>query len=88
MKELNVNKVALSVGFFIGGWHVVWSILVALGWAQAVINFIFGLHMLSVPVQVQPFNITTAGLLVVVTFTVGYVGGKIFATVWNTVHKG
>lgn len=88
MKELNVNKVALSVGFFLGGWHLVWSVFVLLGWAQTIINFILGLHMLSVPVQVLPFNITTAGLLIVVTFAVGYVAGRIFATVWNAVHKG
>ena len=87
MKELNVGKVALSFGFFLGGWHLVWSILVALGWAQPLINFILGLHMLSVPVQVLPFNITTAGLLIIVTFAVGYMVGKIFATIWNSVHK-
>ena len=88
MKELDVNKVALSVGLFVGGAHLVWSVLVALGWAQTIINFILGLHMLSVPVQVLPFNITTAGLLILVTFAVGYAAGRVFATVWNTVHKG
>ena len=88
MKELNVNKVALSFGFFLGGWHLAWSILVALGWAQGLINFILGLHMLSVPIEVVQFNITTAGFLVVVTFAVGYITGKIFATIWNAVHKG
>ena len=87
MKELNVGKVALSFGFFLGTWHLVWSVLVALGWAQGLINFIFDLHMLMVPVQVAPFNIMTAGELVVVTFAVGYIGGKIFATIWNAVHK-
>ena len=87
MKELNVNKVALSFGFFLGGWHLVWSILAALGWAQGLLDFILGLHMLSVPVQVLPFSITTAGLLIIVTFAVGYMAGKIFATIWNSVHK-
>lgn len=87
MKELNVDKVALSVGLFFGGIHLVWSVFVALGWAQTLINFILGLHMLNVPVQVLPFNITTAGLLVLVTFAVGYVAGRVFATVWNVVHK-
>ena len=87
MKELNVNKVALSLGFFLGGWHLVWSILVMLGWAQGLLNFIFGLHMLSVPVQVLPFNITTSALLIVVTFAVGYMIGRIFATIWNRVHE-
>ena len=87
MKELNVDKVALSVGFFLGGWHLVWSVAVALGWAQPIIDFVFGIHMLSVPVAVQPFNLTTAAFLVLVTFAVGYVVGRIFATIWNTVHK-
>ena len=77
----------LVLVFFLGGWHLVWSVLVLLGWAQTIINFILGLHMLSIPVQVLPFNIATAGLLIVVTFAVGYVAGRVFATVWNAVHK-
>jgi hypothetical protein len=37
----NPNKVGLVVAALIGGWHVLWSLLVLLGWAQPILDFIF-----------------------------------------------
>lgn len=87
MQELNVGKAALMVGFFVGGAHLIWSILIALRWAQALVNFSAGLHMVTAPVQVLPFNLGTAFLLILIAFTVGYIGGRIFASIWNAVNK-
>ena len=87
MKELHTQKVALTVGVFIGGWHLVWSLLILIGLAQPLLNFIFWLHMLANPYQVTGFDITQALLLIIVTFSVGYAGGWVFATLWNTMHK-
>jgi hypothetical protein len=36
----NPNKVGLVIGALIGGWHFVWSLLVLIGWAQPIIDFI------------------------------------------------
>jgi NADH:ubiquinone oxidoreductase subunit 6 (subunit J) len=77
----------MVLGFFLGGAHFLWAILVAIGWGQVLLNFIFWLHMLSNPYQVAAFDFTAALLLVVVTFGVGYVVGWIFASLWNKVHK-
>ena len=85
--KLNEQKVALTVGLFVGGAHLAWSLLIATGLAQQLIDFVFWVHMLSNPYQVAQFNASTALLLVVVTFVVGCVGGYIFATLWNAVHK-
>ena len=85
--KLNPNKVALTLGVFAGGVHLGWSILVALGLAQPLLDFIFGLHMIANPYQVTGFDITKAGMLVVITFLVGYGVGYIFANVWNKVHE-
>ena len=85
--KLNPSKVALTLGVVIGGGHLVWSILVALGLAQGLLDFILGLHMIANPYQVTGFDVTKAGILVVVTFAVGYGMGYIFANVWNKVHK-
>lgn len=84
--KLNERKTALVLGLFTGGLHLVWSLLVALGFAQVLINWSFGWHMLSNPFTVQPFSLTNAFILVVVTFVVGYAAGHIFAWVWNWVH--
>ena len=85
--KLNPSKVALTFGALLGGWHLVWSILVALGLAQGLLDFIFGLHMIANTYQVTGFDITKAGMLVVITLLVGYGVGYVFANVWNKVHE-
>jgi hypothetical protein len=39
---LNPNKVGLVIGVLIGGWHLAWSATVLFGWAQPILDFIFG----------------------------------------------
>lgn len=78
---------ALTLGVLLGGWHLVWSVLVAAGLAQSLLDFIFSIHMLANPYQVTGFDVMKAGILVVITFVGGYGAGYIFANVWNKVHK-
>ncbi len=85
--KLHTQKVALFMGLLIGGLHLVWATIIALGLAQPLMDFIFWLHMLNNPFEVVPFSLTTALFLVVVTFCVGYSAGFIFATLWNGLHK-
>lgn len=85
--KMNVQKTALTLGVFLGGVHLLWSVLVLIGWAQPLLNFIFWLHMLQNPYQVTGFDITQALLLIIVTFGVGYAVGWVFATLWNKMHK-
>lgn len=83
----NQNKVGLVIGGFVGLLHLAWSVLIALGWAQPLMDFIFKLHMIDPVYHVAAFSLKKAGALVVVTFVVGYVLGLILATLWNKVHK-
>jgi len=87
VKELNANKVALTFGLFIGGWHLVWSLLIVIGWAQPLLDFIFWVHMIVNPYQVTGFVLTRSLILIIVTFVIGYIGGFVFAKVWNAAHK-
>lgn len=86
MKELDIQKTALTFGVFLGAWHLVWSILVFTGFAQQLLNFVFWMHMIIPPYQVTAFTLTQALILIVVTFVMGYVGGWVFATIWNKMH--
>lgn len=88
MKELNEKKVALTLGLFVGGLHLIWSLLIILGIAQSLLNFIFWAHMIENPFQVTGFVLTQSLILIAVTFAVGYVAGFVFSKVWNKVHKG
>ena len=84
MKE---KKVALVVGSFIALVHLVWVILVALGWAQPLIDFSARMHSVTTPVTVLPFDFARSLFLVIIAFCVGYVFGYVFATLWNKLHK-
>jgi hypothetical protein len=86
MKQLHPN----NVGFFFGGlmafFHAVWALLVMVGFAQPLLDWIFWLHFLSNPIQVDMFGLTRAIMLVAFTFAVGYVSGWIGASLWNMMH--
>lgn len=68
--------------------HLLWSLVVAFGFAQGLMDFIFSIHFLNNPYIVNSFDVTLAAILVVVTFIVGYAGGWIFAYMWNMLLKG
>lgn len=77
----------LAVGAFLGLFHLGWAVLVALGWAQALMDFVLSLHMVHLSYVVGPFDLGMAAGLVAFTAVVGYVGGYIAALLWNWTHK-
>jgi hypothetical protein len=84
---VNPNKVGLVVGALIGGWHVVWSALVLLGWAQPILDFIFWAHMIRPVYIVKSFDPTAAITLIIVTAAIGYIFGLFGAMIWNRLHR-
>jgi hypothetical protein len=81
--RIDAFKAGLVFGAFLALWHACWSALVALGWAQALINFVLWVHFLSLPLKVEPFDITRAVILVGITFAIGFAMGCILALLWN-----
>lgn len=73
-------------GALLGGFHLVWALLVLLGWAQPIYNFILWAHMIHLPLTIGPFEGSAAATLVVMTAVMGYVGGYIGAWIWNKFH--
>jgi hypothetical protein len=86
MKYIHPIKAAMTLAILAASWHFCWSILVALGWAQAVINFIFWLHFIQPIYVIQPFSISLAIGLVCLTALVGFLVGLLFAVFWNRLH--
>ena len=86
--KINVHKSGLVGASMLGGLHVLWSLLVLLGWAQGLINFSSWAHMLkSAPVIIASFNLTAAITLIIVAACIGYCVGYAFATVHNKVYR-
>ncbi|HCR52027.1 TPA: hypothetical protein DIV48_00065 [Candidatus Kaiserbacteria bacterium] len=86
-QHLNPGKTGLAVGKLVGGVHLIWAILVAFGWAQALVNFSLWAHMVSAPVVVKAFDLSAAVVLVIVATAVGCVIGYAFAKIWNWLHR-
>lgn len=78
----NDNKLlqnSLVGGLCLSSLHLIWVVLIALGLAQPLTDFIFKLHMLNSPFQVQPFSWMLALGLLMFTFSVGAFGGLLFS---------
>lgn len=81
------QKVALTTAVLIGGWHVVWSLLVFLGWGQPLDDFILWAHMIHLQITIGPFDPMASAVLILVTAAFGYAGGYFGAAVWNRTHR-
>jgi hypothetical protein len=79
----NKNSVGLFCGILMGAFHLFWAILIAVGVAQSLMDWIFNLHMIDPVWNIQTFSIVTSLELVVFTFIVGYVGGWLATALWN-----
>jgi len=82
----NPNKVGLVFAAVIGGWHLIWAILVLLGWAQSIIDFIFWAHMIQPVYVIKTFDPLAAVTLIIITAVIGYIFGFVGALIWNKLH--
>ena len=87
MVTMRPDRTALIVALLVGGWHLLWSVLVAVGWAQPLIDFIFWIHFIRPVYVIESFNIGIALLLITVAAGIGYAIGWSFAVLWNKLHR-
>ena len=83
---MNPNKVGLVFGVLIGGWHILWTLLVLMGAAQQLLDLVFWAHMIQPPYFIKPFDPKAAVTLITITFLIGYAFGFIGAHIWIKVQ--
>lgn len=79
-------KAGIALGLLLALYHAGWACLVALGWAQPLLDFILWAHFLKVPVTIEPFDSHQASLLVGATGLAGWLMGAVLAALWNLLH--
>lgn len=87
MKKSFPVSFGMATGSFAGIMHILWSVMVALGWAKPWMEWIAELHFIDLSVRFYAFNFGTAILLVIITTIVGFIIGYIFGTIWTAVKK-
>ena len=80
---LDKQRVALTLGVTCAIVHLIWAVIVGLGYGQRVLDWMMGVHFIATPTMVGHFRLLTALGLIVAAFVGGYVIGWIFAAVWN-----
>lgn len=84
---MNLFRTSMIGGLCLASIHFCWLILVFLGWAQPLLDFVFKLHMLNSPFQVQPFDGFLALGLLGITFLIGCFYGVLFYWIKHFMHK-
>ena len=87
MKTINAHKAGLVLGAVLGGWHLLWSALVLVDWAQPVIDFVFWMHFIRPVYVIEAFSPGRALVLVALTSIIGYATGACFGFLWNRLHR-
>jgi len=71
-----VSERTVRAGFIVasavGGWHVCWFILVALGIAQWMIDFVLWIYFIKPIYLVEPFDLGKAAFIVVIMTALGF----------------
>lgn len=76
----------LVIGAMMGGIHLLWSLFVAAGWGQSVLNFFFWMYFIKPIDLIEPFQSTRALTLVAISSTIGFVLGSVAARLWNRIR--
>jgi hypothetical protein len=86
-QRLDVGKTGLALGGALAAWHLLWAVLVAIGAAQIILDFVFWMHFIRPVYVVEPFEVARAVILIFATGAIGLASGAGFALIWNALHK-
>ncbi len=83
MTRIRPHSLGTSMAALLALGHSLWALLVWLGAAQWLLDFIFRLHMISPPFKIAGFAFANAAGLILFTACTGYLSGWVVAVIWN-----
>jgi hypothetical protein len=86
LEKLSTTMTGLVIGAVMGGMHLLWSLLVAAGLGQTILNFFFWMYFIKPIDLIEPFELTRALVLVAISSTIGFVLGSAAARLWNRIR--
>jgi hypothetical protein len=81
--QTNPFRLGLAFGVVLALCHATWALMVALGWAQAILDFAFWAHFINPPYRVTAFDFSRTLVLAGLTFVIGLILGTVGGAVWN-----
>ena len=87
MRYIQPGKAALAVGIVLGLYHLMWITLVASGLAKPFMDFVLRVHFINLDYTMAPFVVSTAAMLLGLTFAIGALFGLLFAWIWNSLTR-
>jgi hypothetical protein len=84
---VNSIKLGIAFGALLGATHLSWALLIALGWAQSLMDFVFWMHFIRPIYVIQPFSLSIAAILVVITSVSGFFIAFVFGVILNGLHR-
>lgn len=78
-------RVGVILGLALVLFHAGWAVLVAVGWAQEVMDFVFWVHFIAPVYHVEPFVISQAFALFTFVFLAGLIFGTAGGWLWNRI---
>jgi hypothetical protein len=88
MDRIRPRSFGFAFAAFLGTFHAFWALLVWMGAAQWLLDFVFRLHMIAPAYHVMAFSLLTAATLVMFTTAVGYVMGWFIGFLWDHLVVG
>jgi hypothetical protein len=80
-------RTGLIFGLFLASFHAAWAVLVFMGGAQALLNFVFWAHFIAPPYRIEPFEAYRAAILIGFVFATGAAMGWVGALLWNGIGR-
>ncbi|MEK7505457.1 MAG: hypothetical protein AAB597_00970 [Patescibacteria group bacterium] len=81
------HNLGLVLGAFAGIAHLLWSVLVYLGLAEAFVVFVEHLHFVESPFRILDISLSGAVILVIAASLVGYVIGFVLGKLAGLLAK-